>query len=582
MGKEGYSFAKLEGHERYQSWVEPMESALLADGLWKYVKKETKGPTQEQYVRYHGEKTYPDEMGLARALEAFQDGRSRTVGKIKIMLKPSPLAFVKDMDDPATIWSKLGEIYAPTRYLDQAIAFDKLVTTRYDDCKDVHEYTDRIKVATQDLKAMGAEVPTWQPVTVLLNNLGPTWSQFSTARNLTIDAKNLPEFDSVVSELVAEVQRRTREEAVTVNAVTRSKPQSKSGAGHEDERWKLRVCFHCNQKGHISRFCPEKRNQDQDRRDNETSAVASQSSKKEPPRAKMTCTVSSVGLPRADAEEMWWLDTGASHHLTSSRSCFDEGSYEPWVQTLQSASGEVFRSIGKGSVTLVLDRDKNEDLELTITNVLHTPRASVNLIAMGALALKGVGGRILPDRILIERGSEDLVGIADLVDSQYVMRVRPRQSQIGYANPAKQPVWADLQTWHRRLGHLGLSNVKRLAGMSDGLDIREGDDQEELPRCDACQQGKLTTLCSKEPMQRASEPFELVHSDIGGGGKLCPGQGQGHRYWITFLDDYTGMVWLYTMKARSDAITCLKLFNQRVRNLGASLQRLRTDNAREY
>lgn len=582
MGKEGYSFAKLEGHERYQSWVESMESALLADGLWKYVKKETKEPTQEQYVRYHGEKSYPDEMGLARALETHQDGRSRAVGKIKIMLKSSPLAFVKDMSDPARIWSKLEEIYAPTRYLDQAIAFDKLVTTRYDDCKDIHEYTDRIKVATQDLKAMGAEVPAWQPVTVLLNNLGPTWSQFSTARNLTIDARNLPEFDSVVSELVAEVQRRTREETVTVNAVARSKTQSNFGTGHEDERWKLKVCFHCNQKGHISRFCPEKRNRDQGRRDDETSAVELMSSKKEPPRAKMTCTVSSVGLPRAATEEVWLLDTGASHHLTSSRSCFDEGSYEPWVQTLQSASGEVFRSIGKGSVTLVLDRDKDEDLELTITNVLHTPRASVNLIAMGALALKGVGGRILKDRILIERGTENLVGIADLVDAQYVMRVKPRHSQTGYANPVKQPVWADLQTWHRRLGHLGLSNVRRLAGMSDGLDIREDQDQGELSSCDACQQGKLTAVSSKEPMQRASEPFELVHSDIGGGGKLVPGLGKGHRYWITFLDDYTGMVWLYTMKARSDAITCLKLFNQRVRNLGASLQRLRTDNAKEY
>lgn len=582
MGKEGYSFAKLAGHERYQSWVESMESALLADGLWKYVKKETKEPTQEQYIRYHGENTYPDEMGLARALEAYQDGRSRAVGKIKIMLTSSPLAFVKDMNDPAMIWLKLEEIYAPTRYLDQAIAFDKLVTTRYDDCKDIHEYTDHIKVATQDLKAMGAEVPAWQPVTVLLNNLGLTWSQFSTARNLTIDAKNLPEFDSVVSELVAEVQRRTREEAVTVNAVTRSKTQSKSSTGYEDGRWKLKVCFHCNQKGHISRFCPEKRNHDQDRSDGEVSTVESPNINREQHRAKMTCTVSSVGLPRVDSHEVWLLDTGASHHLTSSRSCFDEESYEPWIQTLQSASGEVFRSIGRGSVTLVLDRDDKEDLELTITNVLHTPKASVNLIAMGALALKGVGGRILRDRILIERGSNDLVGIADLVDAQYVMRVRPRKSQMGYTNPVSQPVWTDLQTWHRRLGHLGLSNLRRLTGMSDGLDIRDGDDQGEAARCDACQQSKLTTMNSKEPMQRASEPFELVHSDIGGGGKLVPGVDQGHRYWITFLDDYTGMVWLYTMKARSDAITRLRLFNQQVRNLGASLQRLRTDNAREY
>ena len=48
--------------------------------------------------------------------------------------------------------------------------------------------------------------------------------------------------------------------------------------------------------------------------------------------------------------------------------------------------------------------------------------------------------------------------------------------------------------------------------------------------------------------KRASTPFELVHSDVWG---PCPVMSPtGFNYFITFVDDFSRVTWLYLMKSR--------------------------------
>ncbi|GKA40567.1 polyprotein [Tanacetum coccineum] len=52
------------------------------------------------------------------------------------------------------------------------------------------------------------------------------------------------------------------------------------------------------------------------------------------------------------------------------------------------------------------------------------------------------------------------------------------------------------------------------------------------------------------PNKRAASPFELVHSDVWG---PCPITSKsGFKYFITFVDDYSRVTWLYLMKNRSE------------------------------
>ena len=51
----------------------------------------------------------------------------------------------------------------------------------------------------------------------------------------------------------------------------------------------------------------------------------------------------------------------------------------------------------------------------------------------------------------------------------------------------------------------------------------------------------------------AASPFELVHSDFWG---PCPVTSKpGFKYFVTFVDDYSRVTWLYLMKNRSEVFT---------------------------
>jgi hypothetical protein len=93
---------------------------------------------------------------------------------------------------------------------------------------------------------------------------------------------------------------------------------------------------------------------------------------------------------------------------------------------------------------------------------------------------------------------------------------------------------------------------------------------------------------------RATRPGELIHCDIFGPSQVATISGR-HRYFITFIDDFSGRLWLYLLKGRSDAAIALRRFAEdfqvATRGLRAmyyvidsyvpGVQRIRTDNAGE-
>lgn len=104
--------------------------------------------------------------------------------------------------------------------------------------------------------------------------------------------------------------------------------------------------------------------------------------------------------------------------------------------------------------------------------------------------------------------------------------------------------------WHTGLGHTAK------------LDPTVYSDGELLPKvpskfiCHVCILSKST---NKTPFAlsdvRSSRPFELIHSDLSGK-QPTPSYGNS-LYYITFIDDFTRMSWMYYLKAKSDAYQVL-------------------------
>ena len=92
---------------------------------------------------------------------------------------------------------------------------------------------------------------------------------------------------------------------------------------------------------------------------------------------------------------------------------------------------------------------------------------------------------------------------------------------------------------HCRLGHPSLHNLQLMVpSLSD------------LQKLEPCQLGKhhRSTFVHRV-VSRVLHPFALVHTDVWGPSPVP--LKLGFRYFITFVDDYSHLTWLYLMKDRS-------------------------------
>ena len=66
-----------------------------------------------------------------------------------------------------------------------------------------------------------------------------------------------------------------------------------------------------------------------------------------------------------------------------------------------------------------------------------------------------------------------------------------------------------------------------------------------------CILGKHSKLPFHESNFRASRKLELVHFDLCG--PMPTPSANGNKYFMTFVDDYSRMCWIYTLKTKSEA-----------------------------
>lgn len=77
--------------------------------------------------------------------------------------------------------------------------------------------------------------------------------------------------------------------------------------------------------------------------------------------------------------------------------------------------------------------------------------------------------------------------------------------------------------------------------------------------CDTCLKGKKSTLpFSADVPMRVEAALQVVYSNI-----CCPLEVPSigrNKYFITFVNDYTRMTWLYLIKFKSEALEVFKKF----------------------
>ena len=109
--------------------------------------------------------------------------------------------------------------------------------------------------------------------------------------------------------------------------------------------------------------------------------------------------------------------------------------------------------------------------------------------------------------------------------------------------------------WHYRLGHAPTSLFCHLGLPSVSSRPLE---------CEFCQLGKHHRVSFPARVNTvSSQPFALVHSYIWG--LMRVHSVLGFQYFVTFVDDHSGMTWLYLLKERSKFPYVLNAFYQEIK-----------------
>lgn len=135
----------------------------------------------------------------------------------------------------------------------------------------------------------------------------------------------------------------------------------------------------------------------------------------------------------------------------------------------------------------------------------------------------------------------------------------------------------DTSIWYYRLGHPTLSIVKQV------LNTCNLQAKSSSPHffCKACQMAKIHRLPFNLSQNRATTPFNLVHSDVWGPSPLVSVNGA--RHFLLFIDDFSRFTWIYILKSKSETFQTFFNFKAMVETqFNTKIKKIQSDLGGEY
>ncbi|GMF39027.1 unnamed protein product [Phytophthora fragariaefolia] len=142
----------------------------------------------------------------------------------------------------------------------------------------------------------------------------------------------------------------------------------------------------------------------------------------------------------------------------------------------------------------------------------------------------------------------------------------------------------DSMPWHARLGHVSAPKMFGMAKMCDGLPSLAREDDSAGGVCGCCAQGKMPTSRFARKTGSEVKPrclVDVVHTD--GMGPMKPKSKGGALYVLTFIDDYSRLVYPYLLTLKAHVFDWFRKFKALAKmQTGYKLKCIRSDNGGEY
>jgi histone deacetylase 1/2 len=248
----------------------------------------------------------------------------------------------------------------------------------------------------------------------------------------------------------------------------------------------------------------------------------------------------------------WYMDSGATDNITSNLeklSIHDRYKGHDQIHTA-SGAGMKISHIGHSTVT-------TPSRDLHLNNVLYVPKANKNLVSVH---------RLTSDNSIFIEFHPDSFLIKDQATKKTLLRGRCDRGL--YPLPARRTIKQaygstkiSFDRWHSRLGHPAAPLVEKVISQFN-LPVLADSNKHSV--CDACQKAKSRQLPFPHSSTISQHPLEIIYSDVWGPAPKSIG---GHKYYVSFIDDYSKFTWIYLLKFKSEVFTKFREFQSLVERL---------------
>lgn len=455
--------------------------------------------------------------------------------KIILLVEPINYVHIENAQSSREVWTNLQNAFEDSGLSRKVGLLRDLINTTLDNCATVEEYVNKIMSTAYKLRNIGFQVDDEWLGTLMLAGLPDNYKPMI----MGLESSGIKiSSDFVKTKLLQEVKVSESSALFTKHKNTSKTNAKQKGKGPR--------CYNCNKYGHFKNQCQEKKSNQ-----NSFSAVFS-------------------AYSNVDKDE-WYIDSGATMHMTRRSDWMYDMQASP-IHQIKVANDDVVsvQNMGKVNIKTIFCKD---ECPIQVRNVLYIPELSVNLLSVSQLTKNGCKVEFTDTGCNIFNANKILIANARLLNNMYKLNTA---SVNAYAVACESKT--DIMTWHKRMGHLNLADVKRLESCAEGITITNKDvDTVCIPCCEA----KQTRLPFPHSGSRAKALLEIVHTDLCGPMET-PSAG-GAKYFITFIDDYSRKVYVYFLKNKMDIKSVFQKFKEEVENeLERKIKIVRSDNGKEY